>query len=242
MKHTTVAVLLAALAAGSLALAQPAPKQPEKKSEPQPKQNDPAKAPAQKDAPKDTPSSQPTDKPTPNPKTDDKKPDTKKSGLKLTSPSIEHDKQMPKKHTVDGDPADPTKKHISPALKWEGAPAETKEFALVMFDPDAGNFVHWVVYKIPADVKELPEGLPNGKDNAELTTPVKITQGTSSFRQIGYLGPAARKGAGVHHYNFKLYALDKTLDLKPGATRKELEEAMKGHVIAEAVLIGTNER
>lgn len=237
MKHTTVSVLLAALAAGSLAFAQPATKPESKPAKTDVKPTQPEHKPDHK--PKDD---KPAEKPKSDKPTEEKKPDANKSSLKLTSPSIEHDKQMPKKHTVDGDAQDPKKKHISPQLKWEGAPKETKEFALIMDDPDARGFVHWVVYNIGADVKELPEGLPNGKDNAELTTPVKLTQGTSSFRQVGYLGPAAGKGGGVHHYHFRLYALDKKLELKPGATRKELDEAMKGHIIAEAELIGTNER
>ena len=232
MKYAVIAALLAA---GSLAFAQPQGKdagaQPAKPDAAQP----PAQQPAELTPPSKVGSADLQDK-------GDKKPDEKKSSMKLTSPTIEHDKQMPKKHTVDGDPAEPSKKHISPALMWEGAPKETKEFALVMYDPDARNFVHWVVYKIPADVKKLPEALPNGKENAELTAPVKITQGTSSFGRIGYLGPAARPGGGVHHYHFRLYALDKNLDLKPGATRKELDEAMKGHILAEAELIGTNVR
>jgi Raf kinase inhibitor-like YbhB/YbcL family protein len=233
MKHSLAVIV--SLAAASLALAQPTtkPNQPEKKPD------------TTHPAPKVTPDQPKADQPKEEKK--DKKSDEKKSSMKLTSPSIEHDKQMPKKHTVDGDPADATKKHISPALRWEGAPVGTKEFALVMFDPDAGNFVHWVIYNIPADVKEIPENLPNGPDNAELTTPVKLTQGASSFRskegknQVGYLGPAGRKGR-VHHYHFRLYALDTNLALKPAANRKELEEAMKGHILAECELIGTNER
>jgi|GEM_PF-533819 len=232
--HRTPLALLLSLAAASLALAQPTTKpaaQPEKKPDtthPAPKLTP--------DQPKDPAAPKDDKKPH-----DDKKPDDKKSSFKLTSPSIEHEKQMPKKHTVDGDPADATKKEISPALKWEGAPEGTKELALAMFDPVAGNFVHWVVYKIGPDVKELPEGLPGGKDNAELATPVKITQGKNQFGGIGYRGPAGRKGR-VHRYHFRLYALDTTLDLKPGATRKELDEAMKGHILAECELVGTNER
>jgi Raf kinase inhibitor-like YbhB/YbcL family protein len=152
----------------------------------------------------------------------------------LSSPTITHNTQMPKKYTVDGE-------NISPPLKWEHAPAGTKEFALVMDDPDAGGFVHWVLYKIPADVRELPENLPREK---ELAQPVGALQGKNMFRRdpIGYKGPAARKGGGVHHYKFSLYALDAELDLKPELEKKELLAAMEGHILAKAELVGTNER
>jgi Raf kinase inhibitor-like YbhB/YbcL family protein len=143
---------------------------------------------------------------------------------------------MPKKYTVDGE-------NVSPPLKWSGFPKETKEFALIMDDPDARGFVHWVIYNIPAEVTELPENLPSGKGNETLTKPVTAMQGKNFFREyIGYKGPAAGKGGGVHRYHFRIFALDKKLDLKPGATKKELEEAMNGHIIAKGVLVGNNER
>ncbi len=164
----------------------------------------------------------------------------RKLAMTLESDSIKHDTQMPRRHTIDGEEG--KGRDISPHLKWGKVPEGTKEFALVMFDPDARGFVHWVVYNIPADVTELPEGLPAGKENAVLEKPVRVTQGLNDFRQIGYRGPAARRGGGVHRYRFRIYALDTELRLEPGATRRQLDEAMKGHILAEGELIGRNER
>lgn len=165
----------------------------------------------------------------------DAKKDEMKPTIKVTSTAITNDTQMPKKYTVDGE-------NISPPLAWKDAPKETKEFAIIMSDPDANNFVHWVAFKIPMTTKDLPENIPHGKDDAELTKPVTITQGKNKFGRMGYAGPAAGKGAGVHHYHFKVYALDTNLTLKPGATAKELEAAMKGHILAWGELVGNNER
>ncbi len=228
MKNTlsvTIACLLGASAA--LAQSQPVPT-PEKKEAPkhtQPGLDHPAPTQPAADHPaKDKPKSP-----------DEGKPDEAKKTMKFTSKEINNDTQMPKKYTVDGE-------DVSPPLAWAGAPKETKEYALVMFDPDARNFVHWVIYNIPATITALPEALPKGADHKELTEPVKATQGTSSFRVVGYRGPAAGKGGGVHRYHFRIYALDTNLDLKAAATRKELDAAMKDHILAWGELIGNNER
>jgi Raf kinase inhibitor-like YbhB/YbcL family protein len=198
----------------------------------------PAEKPAQKPAPKQEQPGKPEErKPEKQPEGAEEEP---KFTMTLESASIVHDTQMPKRHTIDGEEG--KGKDVSPHLKWGKAPEGTKEFAVVMFDPDARGFVHWVIYGIPANVTELPEGLPGGKDNEVLVKPVTATQGTNMFRQIGYRGPAARKGGGVHRYRFRVYALDTELKLKPGATRQELDAAMKGHVLAEGELIGRNER
>jgi Raf kinase inhibitor-like YbhB/YbcL family protein len=243
-KPSIVAVLVAA--ATSVALAQP--EKPMPKPGPAPVQPTPPEKPAPKPDPAPVKPAQPEKAPekpkAPEQPTEDKGPkeDEKVAKMTLTSATIEHEKQMPKKYTVDGDPADASQKHISPPLKWSGFPKETQEFALIMDDPDARGFVHWVIYNIPASVTELPENLPSGSEHGTLTKPVTATQGTSSFRVVGYKGPAAGKGGGVHRYHFRIFALDKKLELKPGATKKELEEAMKGHILAKGVLIGNNER
>ena len=147
--------------------------------------------------------------------------------LQLTSPSFETDAAIPAKYTCDGE-------DVSPALAWNDPPAATKGFALVMDDPDAPNktVVHWVIYDLPAATRKLPEGV--AKD-------LKLTdgslQGKNSHGKIGYSGPCPPHGM-VHHYFFKLYALDKSTGLKPGATKAQLEAAMKGRILGKAQLIG----
>ncbi len=150
--------------------------------------------------------------------------------LTITSAAFSPNGEIPSKYTCDG--AD-----ISPPLAWSGAPSGTKSLALISDDPDApGNtWVHWVAWNIPPDTTALPEGvqpvdrLPNG-----------MRQGETSFRRIGYGGPCPP--SGTHHYFFKLYALDTILDLPARALTPQLEKAMKGHVVAEALLIGLYSR
>ncbi len=135
--------------------------------------------------------------------------------------------EIPNKYTCTGTDA-------SPALSWTDAPAGTKSFALIADDPDApaGTWVHWVAYDIPASTHELPEGV----SNTDQITGGGV-QGQNDFRKIGYGGPCPPPGK-PHRYYFKLYALDTSLNLKPGATKKAVEEAMKGHVLAQAEVMG----
>ena len=139
---------------------------------------------------------------------------------------------------------------VSPRLNWSGAPAETKSFALICDDPDAPSranpfdepWVHWVIYNLPADATELPEGIPR---EPTISAPLSACQGTNSWESdnVGYLGPMPPEGSGEHRYYFKLYALDATLDLDPGAaTKTTLMEAMESHILAECQLMGTYER
>lgn len=147
--------------------------------------------------------------------------------FKLTSSAFEADARIPKKYTGEGE-------DLSPSLSWSGVPDGAKELALICDDPDAPMpepFVHWVLYGIPADRSSLPEGSAEG-----------ITEGQNDFGNSGYGGPMPPPRHGVHHYYFKLYALDKAVDLGPGATKKELLRAMEGHTLEEAELIGTYER
>lgn len=150
----------------------------------------------------------------------------------LSSPAFENETQMPKVYTVDGT-------DISPPLTWSNPPANTREFALVCDDPTARGWVHWVIYAIPGGVRELPEGLPRDDKLAGAFT---ASQGKNNWRKVGYYGPAARKGGGVHGYHFTLYALDAPLGLAPEATKSELVAAMEGHILGSTVLIGNNER
>ena len=141
---------------------------------------------------------------------------------------------IPRRHTGQGE-------DLSPPLTWEGAPGATRELALIVDDPDAPSpqpWVHWVICKIPADVTQLPEGVPT---SGRLSDPPGAVQGANSWPTIGYRGPMPPAGHGVHHYHFKLYALDGELTAEPGLDKAELLKAMKGHILAEAELIGTYE-
>ena len=119
---------------------------------------------------------------------------------------------------------------ISPALEWNGVPASTQSFALIADDPDApvGNWVHWVLYNLPANVHSLPQNFPKSEK-----APDGSLQGHNDFGKIGYGGPCPPPGKS-HRYFFKLYALDTHLALKPGASKKDLERAMQSHILAQA--------
>lgn len=149
----------------------------------------------------------------------------------LSSLGFRNDQPMPVKHSCEG--AD-----VSPALKWEGAPAGTKNFALICDDPDApgGSWVHWVIYGIPAGTTELPENVAKSEAVAGMK------QGVNDFGNVGYGGPCPPRGHGVHHYHFRLFALDNELNLAARVTRKQLESAMKGHILAQTELVGTYRR
>jgi Raf kinase inhibitor-like YbhB/YbcL family protein len=155
--------------------------------------------------------------------------------IKIQSSAFRANAAIPKKHTGEG--AD-----VSPQLAWDGVPPAAKELALICDDPDAPRaepWVHWVLYKLPASTKELPEGVP-AKES--LAAPAGALNGQNDFGKIGYGGPMPPKGHGTHHYHFRLYALDAALALKPGATKQQLLMAMKGHILAEGELVGTYER
>jgi len=147
--------------------------------------------------------------------------------MELKSPAFENGAEIPRKYTCDG--AD-----VSPALAWESAPAGAKTFALVADDPDApvGTWVHWVFYDLPATTKDLAEGVA-----AAETLPDGAKQGLNDFRKVGYGGPCPPPGP-AHRYFFKLYALDAPTNLKPRSTKQQLLDAMKGHILAEAELVG----
>ncbi|HLX64370.1 MAG TPA: YbhB/YbcL family Raf kinase inhibitor-like protein [Planctomycetota bacterium] len=151
--------------------------------------------------------------------------------INLTSPAFETNAPIPKKFTGEGE-------NMSPPLEWSGVPKGAKQLALICEDPDAPvrePFVHWVMYGIPADVTELPE------DVKAHQVPGAV-QGRNSFDCMGYSGPMPPRGHGPHHYHFRLYALDRTLDLPSGLDKAKLLAAMKRLIIEESELVGTYER
>jgi len=140
--------------------------------------------------------------------------------LKIESPAFENEGYIPSKYTCDG-------LNVSPRLVFSDVPPGAVSLALVMDDPDApmGTFDHWVVWNIPPETRVVEEGEePEG------------VQGKTGFGRQGYGGPCPP--SGVHRYYFKLYALDVRLDLRRGSSKRELERAMEGHILAKAVLMG----
>ncbi len=155
--------------------------------------------------------------------------------IKITTPAFSEGQPIPKRHSEDGE-------DLSPTLSWSSLPADTKELALVVDDPDAPRtepWVHWLIYKIPADADGLKEGVPQQE---KPSSPTGAVQGKNSWGTVGYRGPAPPKGHGTHHYHFKLYALDAALDLKPGLDKHELLNAISGHVLGQGEMVGTYQR
>ncbi len=151
--------------------------------------------------------------------------------IELSSPAFEGGGVIPRRYTCDGE-------DVSPPLEWGDLPEGTLSLALIVFDPDApgGEFTHWLIYGIPADVGGLPEGVPGEGVVAGLGT-----QGRNDFGRIGYGGPCPPPGP-AHRYVFRLFALDAELDLPPGITRGELEAAVEGHVLGVGELVGLYSR
>ncbi len=146
----------------------------------------------------------------------------------INSTAFKEGGTIPGQYTCDGPDA-------SPRLSWEGAPAATRSFALIMDDPDApvGTFNHWVLYDLPAGTTGLSEGV-----SKEATLPDGAKQGMTSFRRVGYGGPCPPKGP-AHRYFFTLYALDiPALGLGSKASKEEVENKMKGHILGKAVIMG----
>jgi Raf kinase inhibitor-like YbhB/YbcL family protein len=148
--------------------------------------------------------------------------------MKLTSPAFQEGNTIPRKYTADGP-------DVSPALEWQDVPEGTRSLALICDDPDAprGTWVHWVLFDLPADTTQLPEGVP-----AKETLESGARQGTNDFGKIGYGGPSPPAGK-PHRYFFKLYALDAELGLAAGAKKQQVEKAMQGHILGQGQLMGT---
>lgn len=144
-----------------------------------------------------------------------------KNGFVLTSGAFSEGGNIPAKFTCSG-------AGISPQIQWDGAPSNTHSLALILDDPDApgGTFTHWIAFDLPATQKEIPEGAKEvGKS------------GKNGRGQTGYTGPCPP--SGTHRYFFTLYALDvTTLGLNDGAPRADVEQAMAGHILGTAQLMG----
>jgi Raf kinase inhibitor-like YbhB/YbcL family protein len=161
-----------------------------------------------------------------------------KMSIRITSSAFAQGHPIPKKHTGEGE-------DVSPALAWSDLPEKTKELVLICDDPNAPTpepWVHWVIYNLPGTIKGLPEGLPR---KTRLKEPAGALQGKNSWpaaEAIGYRGPMPPRGHGVHHYYFKLYALDAHVVLEPGLDKKTVLEKIHNHVLDTGVLMGTYER
>ena len=141
--------------------------------------------------------------------------------MELTSPVFRPGESIPQKYTCDGE-------NISPPLAWSGMPGNTQSLSLILEDPDAprGTFTHWIFYNLAPDRTQLPEGfLSEGK------------QGKNDFGKTGYGGPCPPPGT-THRYIFRLYALDQAINLNPGASRQQFQNAIQGHVLTQAELAG----
>ena len=147
--------------------------------------------------------------------------------FEISSPAFQNGESILSKFSCDGE-------DISPALAWTEPPAGTQSFALIMDDPDApmGTWVHWIIFNIPASIRNLTEGTPTYPQLSDGSL-----QGKTSASSSGYHGPCPP--SGTHHYFFKLYALDTLLSLSNKADKKELLAAMEGHILANAELMGT---
>ena len=148
--------------------------------------------------------------------------------LELTAAAFRPGGTIPTQFTCGG-------ANISPSLSWNQPPPRTQSFVLIVDDPDAlaGTWVHWVIYNLPASARQLPEHVPPGDAVAG-----GGKQGVNDFPVNGYGGPCPPPGK-PHRYFFRLYALDTTLDLREPVHRKNVDSAMKGHVLAQAELMGT---
>jgi Raf kinase inhibitor-like YbhB/YbcL family protein len=154
--------------------------------------------------------------------------------LSIRSPAFTHEGEIPSRYTCDD--AD-----ISPALEWSGVPSEAQSLVLIVDDPDAPDpkapkmvYVHWVLFDIPPSAPGLPEGV----ESRDL--PSGTREGVNDWTRAGYGGPCPP--IGRHRYYFKLYALDRTLGLQDRSTKADVEQAMRGHIVADAVLMGSYAR
>jgi len=153
--------------------------------------------------------------------------------IELSSPAFQTGQAIPPRYTCDGEDS-------SPPLQWGDPPEGTRSFALIMDDPDApaGTWVHWVVYNLPVEVRELPEGASRARAR-EFSLPQGAIQGKTSFNRADYGGPCPP--SGEHRYFFRLYALDTTLE-ESALDKKALLKAMEGHILAQGELMGVYQR
>lgn len=157
--------------------------------------------------------------------------DIPSNGLEVSSQGFERGGDIPQRHTSDGS-------DLSPPLTINGAEGES--MAIIMDDPDSpgGIFTHWVIWGIPTDINEIPEGVIQMGTVDDLGG---ANQGTNDFGGIGYRGPKPPEGE-EHEYRIFVYTLDRELNLSPGATKTELREAMEGHILQQTEINGFYER
>lgn len=153
---------------------------------------------------------------------------TASEALILKSPAFKDGGKLPTNSGYENE-------NCSPALEWEDVPENTVSYVLIMDDPDAQGWVHWIVFNIPAGVKNLKERFSKEEELRDGTR-----QGKNGFGKIGYGGPCPPSGS--HRYVFKLYALDKMLDAGPGVQKSAILKSMKAHIIAETKLTGSFRR
>jgi Raf kinase inhibitor-like YbhB/YbcL family protein len=151
--------------------------------------------------------------------------------FQLSSSAFREGQVIPTIYTADGD-------DHSPPLAWSGQPSETASLALICEDPDAprGTWVHWVLYNLPSDLRELPAHI-----SSEGTLASGARQGKNDFGKLGYGGPSPPRGK-PHRYFFRIYALDVILENPVGVSKERLLATMQGHVLAEAHLMGKYQR
>ncbi len=145
--------------------------------------------------------------------------------MKITSPAFENNQAIPAKYTCDGE-------NVSPPLGISGVPAGAESLVLIADDPDAprGTWVHWLLWNIDSSTSEIAEG----------SVPPGAVEGATSFGKPGWGGPCPP--SGTHRYFFKLYALDKKLEFPASADKAQLEQALEGHILERAELVGLYQR
>lgn len=148
--------------------------------------------------------------------------------MTISSPSFKDNDFIPKKFTCGGE-------NINPELQIQNVPAGAKSLALIMHDPDAplpGGFTHWLVWNIAPDTAAIKEG----------SVPAGSVEGKNDAKRTGYFSPCPPAGHGVHHYHFKLYALDSVLNLGASSSKEELEGEIEKHNFGSAELVGLYQR
>ncbi len=150
--------------------------------------------------------------------------------IKITSSAFDQGGPIPSKYTCDG-------ANVSPPLRWTGVPEGTVSIAIISDDPDApmGTWVHWVLYNLPGQTKELAQDFPPDE-----TLPDGTRQGITDFGSTGYGGPCPP--SGTHRYFFKIYAMDNKIDIVSVINKKDLVKAMEGHILAQGQLMGKYKR
>src|SRR4030042_3491445 len=167
------------------------------------------------------------------PATPEASPVASNTGFAITSSAFAEGAEIPVKYSCDGE-------NVAPPLDWNQVPAGTASFALIMDNPDAGNYTHWVIFNLPLDARGLPEAVPKDERLTNGALQGKIASGGIGY-PVGYFGPCPFKGSS-HHYRFTLYALDTSLDLAAGTSKEQVLQAMEGHILAQSQLIGIYQR